>query len=141
MITHWIADALTATGTLARPLSSDEVHRLVGMIVDRFTRPLRDDHPLWETFYEDVARRRSDGWSIICDYPEPLPIMLFEDQAEFRGYGFSSQAGMRTVLAESPGFEFYATNKNADFVLCHNQHDFIIGAGECRDWLSAIKDE
>lgn len=140
MYDRWIVDALAATGTLARPLPPDEVGRLVGMIVSRFTKPTPDDRPLWETFHEDVARRRSDGWSLVCDYPEPLPIMLFEERGEFRGYEFSTPEDMRSVLAASPGFEFYVTNKGAEFVICHNHHDFIICVGSCREWLCAIED-
>jgi hypothetical protein len=67
--------------------------------------------------------------------------MLFQEEGEVRGYEFSSAEDLRLVLAESAGFEFYVTNKEVDFVLCHNHHDFIIGVGACRQWLSAIEEE
>ena len=141
MICEWIDDALATTGIRARPLSGDEVHRVIGLIAGRYTGPIHENGRLWEAFRGDMARRRSDGWSLICDYPEPSPILLFQEDGEFRGYEFSSPGDLRAVLAESAGFEFYVTNKEAEFVLCHNHHDFIVGVGECHQWLSAVEEE
>lgn len=141
MICEWIHDALARTGTLARPLSTDGVHRVIGTIAGRYTEPTDSRRQLWESFNGDIARRRSDGWSLICDYPEPSPVLLFQEAGEFRGYEFSSPEDLRTVLAESAGFEFYVTNKEVEFVLCHNHHDFIIGVGKCRRWLSEVEEE
>ncbi len=130
MICEWIRDALATTGTRARPLPDDEVNRVVGRIADRFTASVGGGRQLWEVLREDIARKRSDGWSLICDYPEPSPILLWQDGDRFRAYEFSSPADLRMVLAESAGFEFYVTNQEVGFVLCHNHHDFILGVGE-----------
>ncbi len=141
MICEWIESAKVTAGTTFRLLSTEEVDRIVKMIADRLTDPARSNLPLWERFHGEIARKRSDGWSLICDYPESSPIMLFEEEGEFRGCEFASREDMRSILAETPGFEFYVTNRKAEFVLCYNHHDFIIGVGESRDWLSAIEDE
>ena len=117
------------------------MHRVIGLIASRCTGPAHEGRRLWEAFRGDTARRRSDGWSLICDYPEPSPILIFQDGDEFGAYEFSSPEDLRTVLAELPGFEFYVTNQGAGFVLCHNHHDFMVGVGECRRWLSALKEE
>ena len=140
MICEWINDALATTRILARPLSSDEVGRVTGLIAGRYTDPIHSGRRLWEAFHGDIARRRSDGWSLICDYPEPSPILLFHDEGEFRGYEFSSPEDLRAVLAETAGFEFYVTNERAEFVLCHNHHDFLVGVGECRQWLGTVEE-
>jgi hypothetical protein len=141
MICEWINDALATTGILARPLSSDDVRRVIGLIAGRYTEPIHESRRLWESFHGDIARRRSDGWSRICDHPEPSPILLFQEGGEFRGYQFSSPEDLRAVLAESAGFEFYVTNERAAFVLGHNHHDLIVGVGECRQWLGAVEGE
>lgn len=140
MIYEWINSALATTGRLARPLSSDEVGRVIGLIAGRYTDPIHEGRRLWEAFHGDISRRRSDGWSLICDYPEPSPVLLFHDEGVFRGYQFSSPEDLRAILAESAGFEFYVTNERAEFVLCHNHHDFLVGVGECRQWLCTVEE-
>jgi len=141
MTDEWIRDVLAVTRTRAHPLPNDKVHHILGLIADRYVDTAYEGQRLWETFHGDLARSRSDGWSLICDYPEPIPILLFQDGDEFRAYEFSSSESLKIVLAESPGFEFYVTNQMASFVLCHNHHDFIVGVGECNWWLSALETE
>ena len=130
---------MITTGVIARRLPAGETRGLIARILDRFAEWPNPGTRLWEALASGVARRRSDGWSLICEYPEKEPILLFEDGEEFSGYEFSSPADLKSVLAESPGFEFYMTNKYAEFVLCFNHHDFIICMGDCQKWLSAIE--
>lgn len=138
MINIWLHNALSFAKTPPRPLTAEEVNALVGTIISRYTEPTEDNRRLWEHFRGDVGLRRSDGWSLICDYPEPSPILLFEEHGQFEGYEFSSPADMRSVLAEAPGFEFYVTSKNLDFVLCFNHHNYIICVGACKLWISSV---
>jgi hypothetical protein len=140
MVSEWLSKALSANVIQARRLSPEESQRLIGIIIARFTIPRDDARPLWETFQDDVSRRRTDGWSVICDYATDSPILLFQQPNGFAGYQFASGDDLRNILADTPGFELFVTDERADYVLCHNDHDFLIGVGACREWLSGIEE-
>jgi hypothetical protein len=63
---------------------------------------------------------------------------LFRDSDAYEGYIASSPQSLERILAESPGFEFFLTNEDVDYVLCFNHHNYLIGVGQCKDWLSHI---
>ena len=138
MITNWVTEAAAVTKVQVSPLPKSKVEQLVARIVATYTDPALPACFLWESFIDEVSCRRSDGWEKVCEYGESHPILLYVDESDFEGVAFPSSDGLRQILSETPNCEFYVTNIETDFVLCFNHHDFLIGVGTCKDWLSAI---
>jgi hypothetical protein len=141
MIDEWIVEAIRTNVVSANRIPSSRVETLLAVIENQFTGTDDREHPLWERFSNDVSRRRMDGWSLICNYASHKPILLYCEHNQFAAYQFMSGEDLRTVLNDCPGFEFYVTNEDLDYVLCHNHHDYIIGVGACQPWLSTLSEE
>lgn len=141
MISEWISQAAMATGDTVQKLEPTEVDRILESIRRRFTAGDQDRRNLWEEFEDDLSRKCIDGWQRLCEFPEPHPLILFQDTSEFEGFSFPASESLHRVLAESPGFEFYLTNAEAAFVICFNHHDYLIGVGTAKDWLATIPED
>ena len=141
MIDQWVLETIRACVVAAEKLSQDSVQHLLTLIEDRYVSSWDQDRSVWEQFQNDTSRRLPDGWNLICDYASHRPILLFCEEDRFIGYQFKSGEDLRIVLRECPGFEFYATNENVEYVLCHNHHDYLIGVGACASWISTLNDE
>lgn len=42
------------------------------------------------------------------------------------------------LLEDCYGFVFYVTDEDTSYVLCFNEHDYLIGAGSAREWVSSL---
>jgi hypothetical protein len=143
MTIQWLIESIEKTGTAAQTLRQSETDAVIGSLYDRFADPsLRhEQRPLWEVLQSPISRHRSDGWSILCAHVGEDPLLLIHEDEYWTGLAFQSGADIRLVLAECPGIEFYVTNRSADFVLCHNHHDYLIGAGASVDWIASVPSE
>ena len=121
-------------------LAPAEVIRIVEAIRKRYTHHDNLHAYLWEDFENSVSIRNSAGWEIACDYPVEEPLLIFQEGSKFSAFRFANQDAVRQVLAESPGFEFFLTDDECSFVMCFNHHDYLIGVGACRNWLSQLPD-
>ena len=141
MISEWISQAAAVTGDCAKKLESNEVDRIIKSIRSRFTAGDHNREYLWEEFENDQSGRCVDGWKRLCEFPEPKPLILYRDTTEFEGLSFPSSQSLHRVLAEAPGFEFYLTNAEAEFVICFNHHDYLVCVGTSKDWLATIPED
>jgi len=93
--------------------------------------------PLWETIREHVSRKRANGWQDVGEYVGDSSCLLITERDGPCVYRLSSGKDLTNLLSECPGFEFYITNDDYDYVLCHNHHDFLIGTGMSAEWLAS----
>lgn len=95
---------------------------------------------LWERIQGGVGRYDPMGWKAIGDFPNDTPVILFFDvEDETAVYEAQSCPELVRLLAECPGFVFYVTNRRYDFLICHNDHDYLIAAGTAKPWLLDLK--
>jgi hypothetical protein len=50
-----------------------------------------------------------------------------------------SGSSLDQLLSNTFGFEFYVTDLNADYLICFNHHDVLVGCGNAQQWLHARK--
>ena len=94
--------------------------------------------PLWERLNEQVGVFDPDGWKTVEKYPFNDNLLMFFDlDNEKTMYLFSSIGDVVKILSECPGFVFYLTDCECTFLLCHNDHDYLIGAGDAKGWVSS----
>jgi hypothetical protein len=141
MLKENIQSAITQTGVSASILDQVELEGLRRTIEGKFADSQKA-LPLWERFRDSVGKRRCDGWEKVCEFAANSEVILFFDESEeVSVWRFSTGPALRKVLAECPAMEFYVTNTNADYVLCHNHHDFIVGVGSCKQWIEALPED
>lgn len=107
--------------------------------IERLYTEYRSTQPLWERLSDDVSKHDTDGWRAIGDYPYDNTVTIFFDEkSEGTMYYLNSCKDVVTLISECSGFVFYVTNNDCSFLLCHNDHDYLIGAGEAKDWVRDI---
>ena len=52
---------------------------------------------------------------------------------------FKSVKDLVSVLGECYGFPFCITSQKADYILCFDEHDCLIGSGKVKDLLQDLK--
>lgn len=137
----WIADEVVGTACslncLARRMGADEVSRIYSEMWNRFTLVKGASSPLWENVVGHVSVQDGESWRWIADYVGDGSLIMFIDDffEKVTGVSFESGGKVVQVLEECIPFVFYLTNESLDFLLCFNDHDFLIAAGDACEWL------
>jgi hypothetical protein len=62
-------------------------------------------------------------------------VLLFDAGEEQEMFAVPSGRALNQLLANSPGFEFYVTDREVSYLICFNHHDVLICWGNAKDWL------
>lgn len=104
--------------------------------VEKLYASTKSSQPLWERLTDDASRHDPEGWKAIGDYPyKNMVTMFFDYENESTMYSLNNCKDIVSLVTECPGFVFYVTNEDCSFLLCHNDHDYLIGAGEAKNWV------
>jgi hypothetical protein len=119
-----------------KQLSEDDSASIIDLILHKYTNQKKYQFPLWEYFNSRISVRDEDAWNWIQDFKNNGPyILLFEYCDEKRAFEFDEIEDIVRVLNDSFGFVFYITSKNSEYILCYNDHDFLIVCGSAEEWL------
>ncbi|MEJ5027729.1 hypothetical protein [Comamonas sp. MYb69] len=80
---------------------------------------------------------RADGWELIPQYVGAASCLMFLPGATAI-WQFGSGADLLLVLKESSAMEFYVCDDEARYLLCCNDHDFLIGWGIAAPWVASL---
>lgn len=95
--------------------------------------------PLWERLIQEQSIHDPNGWKVIENYHcDGEVIMFFDQPCERTMFRFNSIEDVVMVLNESPGFVFYLTDDNFSFLICQNDHDYLIGSGRAASWVASL---
>jgi len=107
--------------------------------IERLYTEKRSPKPLWERLADDASKHDPEGWRAIGDYPyENTVTIFFDEENEGTMYSLDSCKDVVNLISECPGFVFYVTNSDCSFLLCHNDHDYLIGTGEAKGWVGEM---
>jgi hypothetical protein len=80
-----------------------------------------------------------DSWKWIGEFLSDEPVLLFYDStAESCMFRLDSGTDVVSLLGECCGFVFCVTNESLSYVLCQNDHDYLIGAGAAKAWVGML---
>jgi hypothetical protein len=129
-------------------LSAEQSQQVRAAVLQRFVdgsripsagfskRRTLESWPLWEALRGAASVQAVDGWRWVSDFVGNSTVVMFfnedEDRTMFR---FADGAQLVPVLEECTPFEFYLTNDDAEYLICFNHHDVLIGAGTAALWL------
>ncbi len=96
--------------------------------------------PIWQQLSVESCFIQSHlAWKYVGELQTSAvsrPMVLFyETSTEYGAYQFENLQVISAILGECNPFVYYVTNSALDFLLCENDHDYLIAMGEAKDWL------
>ncbi len=135
-IQNQIEEASRDSGIELRKVSPEFLHDLWKELDSKFQGEENGSAPKWEALNEPSAVQAEDAWEWLSEFPvEGKIFMLFEPSDYSLGLEFDSMESVTHFLGEGTGWVYYLTNSSTDFLLCENDHQFLIGAGKAKDWV------
>lgn len=109
---------------------------VIESIRKNFTPSWNGTGPAWEHFEESTrAIHEPEGWRRIGELPFRPVYLLISLGYSAPVWSFTSGTEVVQVLAECFGFEFFCASEDTRAVVCFNDHDWLIGAGDALDWI------
>jgi hypothetical protein len=140
MIRDWILEASGTIGVNLKTLCVEDVHHFVGRVRQAFCDS-KVSGPIW-TGLRYPGKRRTDGWRDISNFVKDVHCLLYVEDGETEiVFEIPSGDVLERLLIECPGFEFCVFDSNASFVLCHNSHDCLVGAGTSVAFVESLPEQ
>ena len=131
----WISKAVKSKGLDAAVLDSPTADAIRRRIEGLYATPSASK-PLWERLTDHAGVHDPEGWKLLANYPHEGRVLLFFDwDDEAAIYSAKDCTEVAKLLSECPGFVFYVTDELCGFLICHNDHDQLIGAGQAKPWV------
>jgi hypothetical protein len=120
-------------------LSTETAERIRREVEGKFSSEMGRSF-LWEAFKEFVSVKAP--FEAVSRFIREFvgtasAILFFLPWDESVAIVFPNGSQAMDVLDESFGFEFYITNEDVEYIICHNHHDYLIATGDAVSWLLA----
>jgi hypothetical protein len=79
----------------------------------------------------------NDEWSLIAEYIGDNTCFFFTEGMPFC-LRFNDGRSLLLLIEESPPIEFYVCDREASYMLCLNDHDYLIGWGKAEPWVKDL---
>ena len=132
-----IDEALEATGYRIEEMSSLESVFFRKKILETFSDG-REHRALWESAgaRDGFSVCDANAWQWLDDFLLPNEFYLFFDKGDDTTiYIFPENQSFTKFQNEFPGYIFYLTNKNLDFLIYHNDSNYLHCVGTAEPWL------
>lgn len=124
-------------------LSLEECARIQAQIKRKFIAGKRTPQ-MWDALEGCVSIQDRDSWRWIDEFVEDNKAILCVDEGhaewKLRMYEFNDGQQLVNVLGETFHFEFYVTDRDVSYLLCFNDHDYLIACGRATGWLLALQE-
>lgn len=132
-----IADVVGETSTAPVQLSATERDAVVQLIKFRLNVNVEEDMP-WNAPDAPEGLQSVSGWELVPSYVADDPCLVFSACATAI-WKFTNGEELLRFLRETHGFEFYVCDAAGTYLLCFNDHNFLIGWGASGIWVRQIK--
>lgn len=132
-----IDEALQATGYKIEEMSSLESVFFRKRILDTFADG-KEHRALWEAVgaTKGFSVCDSNAWEWLDEFLLLDEFYLFFDKGDDTTiYIFHENQSFAKFQNEFPGYTFYITNENLDFLIYHNDSDYLRCIGTAEPWL------
>lgn len=98
-------------------------------------------YPIWEHINDAISIQNPDAWKYIKDFIGNNKVILFLEKKEDT-FACLIQNGkdLNRLLSETFGFVFYLTNSTFEYLICFNDHDFLIGSGTAKILIEQLSE-
>ena len=116
------------------PLEASELLRQLRM---QFCYGNKDKY-IWEDLIEPHSSFRwANGWLKIGEYVDKQTCLLIVPD-EICAFRVRNGPELNAIIGECPLFEYFVTDDSRTYLLCHNHHDYLIGAGNAANWVERM---
>ena len=140
LIKDEIDDAVKRLNIEVGYLDNKRYKELVDNIIQKYAIDSKYRYPLWENLVDPSSIQLSTGWGKVGDYVANSKCILLTgiDSSEDLAVLINNGEDLHAILSDTYGFVFYVTNPNIDYLLCFNDHDFLIACGDAKNWIYLI---
>ena len=104
-------------------------------IFEKFTQG-SENFPIWENIEPSFSIRDKYAWKWLDEFIRKEETYLFFDKDDDPiVYILMEGQSVAEFIAELPIYVFYITNKNLDYIVSHNDSDYLIASGTAEYWL------
>lgn len=132
-----IADFVGEASVTSVQLSAAERNAVVQSLKDRLNVNV-EAHMPWDAVDAPHGVQTASGWKLVPVFVAEAPCLVFSACATSI-WKFANGAELLLFLEASPPFEFYVCDALATYLLCCNEHDFVIGWGRSAEWARQLK--
>jgi len=120
-------------------LSEHEYNLILQNVLKIYTSNEKYSYPLWDVILDEFSIKHEDSWSWVKDFkPNNTVILFFEPLDEKVAFSFPNKQSLVDTLEECFGFVFYLTDQNFSYLICHNDHDYLITTKSAKKWLKTM---
>jgi hypothetical protein len=119
-------------------MNENERELLRGNVAKRFAQGRT--HWLWEAMEDASDVQDSEAWKWIDSFVHDAECILFFNSRDEKAMFELSGSDLIPIL-DYPAFEFYVTNRNGDYLISFNHHDFLGASGTAKQWLENYRKE
>ena len=125
-------------GIKYQELSFEEANKIKTNIAKKYTLG-KNETPFWEHYTDKISIQNEEAWKWVSDFiGNSESILFFNTSDDKLAYLFFSGKDLVEILGEIYNVEFYITNKEFEYLLTFNHHDFLIACGSAIDWLKKV---
>ncbi len=119
--------------------SLEKSEMTVSNILKTYSKKEIYEYPLWDNIAEKASYYNPDGWKFIADFRRNSKKLLFTEPSKgIIVFEFNNSIDLVNMLDNSYGFVFYVTDINISYLLCFNDHDYLIGCGDAKYWVGSL---
>ena len=135
MIPDFLAEAIAFVGVQAYQLDPEATRAATGNLRTQFGIDIRA-RP-WDSVHAPQGKQKDDGWSLIAGYVGSDPVLLWDGAAK-QVWMLACGDDLHAVLEECPAMEFYVCDPALNYLLCSNDHNYVIGWGRAGAWVDRL---
>lgn len=126
-----------ALGVPVQALTDSLGERIRNEAVEKYGRK-GNDWPLWDGPGDDPSFQSEGSWTVLPEFIGDAPCIIFwEPRTERKLLRFERGQDLVRVLEECHRMEFYVVDEVLSYMICYNEHDFLIASGSAAHWLEA----
>jgi len=127
-------------GIQASLLSPEESDAIRDKVARRFGLDKADLQTCTSSMTEYKVICNDDAWRWIGDFLRGwTAFLLVGEGALTETWRVAPGERVVELLGETFGFVFFVTNDNADYLLCYDDHNCLIGFGSAASWIGEMK--
>jgi hypothetical protein len=116
---------------------------LISQIITSYSTNKSYCYPLWEHLENKISLLDPQGWKTIGNFQSSEEKIMFIEPDRLSSssviFQFNNSKDLINLIGNCFNFVFYITDKTGSFLICFNDHDYLIGCGTARDWIMSLK--
>lgn len=98
-------------------------------------------YPLWESIVNKVSVTGTNAWAYLPEFVKDNVVLFLEPEDGQFAMVFKQAGHLQLLLENSFHFVFYLTDLSFTYLLCYNDHDYLIGSGDAKEWVVTLADK